>query len=131
MAMDCMGNCTKCGTHIESTGGYCQNCYDIHVKMPPVKEWAVRIVPINGPQYVPGTVRVPEPAATPQPAPTGNGVEILPLVIADLNARAEMGEKKYGTRLKAHNGRDALMDAYQEALDLCMYLRQKIEEAKP
>lgn len=28
----------------------------------------------------------------------------------------------------AHNGRDALVDAYQEALDLTMYLRQAIEE---
>jgi hypothetical protein len=27
-----------------------------------------------------------------------------------------------------NNGRDSLMDAYQEALDLVMYLRQAIEE---
>jgi hypothetical protein len=30
--------------------------------------------------------------------------------------------------LRAHNGRDALVDAYQEALDLCVYLRQVIQE---
>jgi hypothetical protein len=39
-----------------------------------------------------------------------------------------MGRRKYGTALEANNGRDALMDAYQEALDLAMYLRQAIAE---
>jgi len=36
--------------------------------------------------------------------------------------------QKYGTYLQTHNGRDALWDAYQEAMDLCMYLRQAILE---
>lgn len=36
--------------------------------------------------------------------------------------------RKYGTYLQAFNGRNSLRDAYDEALDLCMYLRQKIEE---
>lgn len=39
-----------------------------------------------------------------------------------------MGLKKYGTVLQPNNGRDALVDAYQEALDLVVYLRQRIEE---
>ena len=43
-------------------------------------------------------------------------------------ARAEAGQKKYGTMLRVHNGRDPLWDAYQEALDLSMYLRQAILE---
>jgi len=64
----------------------------------------------------------------PEPAPTGNGIPITPLVIEDLKRRSEAGEKKYGTVLRAHNGRDCLVDAYQEALDLCQYLRQRIEE---
>lgn len=63
-----------------------------------------------------------------QPAPIKGAVRILDLVLADLSERAETGKKKYGTYLEANNGRDALWDAYQEALDLCMYLRQKIEE---
>lgn len=67
-------------------------------------------------------------AATPQPAPTGNGAPVLELVIADLQARSEMGRAKYGTVLRAGNGRDALMDAYQEALDQAMYLRQALTE---
>ncbi len=45
-------------------------------------------------------------------------------VIADIEARKEIGLKRYGTLLQAFNGRDALLDAYQEALDLCQYLRQ-------
>lgn len=50
--------------------------------------------------------------------------EVLPYVVADLGARADFGFKKYGTLLQAYNGRDALYDAYQEALDAIMYLGQ-------
>jgi len=46
----------------------------------------------------------------------------------DMRLRKEAGFLKYGTLLKSHNGRDALMDAYQEAIDLCMYLRQAMAE---
>jgi hypothetical protein len=75
-------------------------------------------------------MNVENDAARPQPPPTGNGTPILELVAADLRARSEVGTRKYGTILRANNGRDALMDAYQEALDLCMYLRQAIEERR-
>lgn len=54
--------------------------------------------------------------------------EILPLVIQDMKHRGEIGRKKYGQPLTANNGRDALRDAYEEAMDLCQYLRQAIEE---
>jgi hypothetical protein len=64
----------------------------------------------------------------PPPVPRSGAPYIVDQVIADLAARAAMGERKYGVRLQAHNGRDALMDAYQEALDLCCYLRQAIKE---
>lgn len=68
-------------------------------------------------------------AARPQPPPIPHdGVRIVDLVLQDLRDRAESGKLKYGTYLQPHNGRNALMDAYQEALDLAMYLRQKIEE---
>lgn len=49
-------------------------------------------------------------------------------VVADIEARKEIGLQRYGTLLQAFNGRDALLDAYQEALDLCQYLRQVNEE---
>ena len=54
--------------------------------------------------------------------------EVLPLVLADLQARIAKGERDYGEPLTRHNGRDALWDAYEEALDLCLYLRQAIDE---
>ena len=64
-----------------------------------------------------------------EPAPIPNGNRpIVELVVEDFMARSDMGLAKYGTRLQPFNGRDALMDAYQEAIDLVMYLRQAIEE---
>lgn len=64
-----------------------------------------------------------------QPAPVhNNNRPIWSLVIEDMEARNRLGIERYGTPLQAHNGRDALVDAYQEALDLVVYLRQAIEE---
>jgi len=71
-----------------------------------------------------------DPATAKQPDPKGKGDPILGMVLADLTNRALEGNKKYGEPLKAHNGRNALWDAYQEALDLAMYLRQAIEEQR-
>jgi hypothetical protein len=56
------------------------------------------------------------------------GREIVPLVVADLKARRELGVSRYGVPLTAGNGRDGLVDAYEEALDLCCHLRQVLEE---
>lgn len=67
-------------------------------------------------------------ADKPEPAPKPGATDIAPLVIADIEARVTAGKAKYGTVLQSFNGRDALMDAYQEAIDLVMYLRQAIEE---
>lgn len=70
-----------------------------------------------------------------QPAPAPNdGPSMHDLVIADMASRKEFGLRKYQSLLQAHNGRDALQDAYEESLDLVVYLRQEIEErrhAKP
>lgn len=66
----------------------------------------------------------------PQPQPTGAGVPVWDLVIMDMIARDQAGQAKYGTPLRTNNGRDALIDAYQEALDLAVYLRQAIEERR-
>lgn len=67
-------------------------------------------------------------AAIEEPAPTPGRVDIGDLVLDDIQARIDLGYERYGTKLQAHNGRDALMDAYQEAIDLVMYLRQMIAE---
>lgn len=53
------------------------------------------------------------------------------LLIADMRERHRIGCERYGTPLQANNGRDALVDAYQEALDLCAYLKQASIEGVP
>jgi len=69
--------------------------------------------------------------ACPQPDPVQNNEQpVWDLVIADMKARDIVGRKRYGTPLQPLNGRDALQDAYEEALDLAVYLRQEIEERK-
>lgn len=70
-----------------------------------------------------------EPTIVDQPPPTRNdGPVVWDLVMADMRERDAVGRARYGTPLQPHNGRDALVDAYQECLDLCVYLRQVIYE---
>jgi hypothetical protein len=78
-----------------------------------------------------------------QPRPTGReteetdvgrkAIEFLayighPEIAKDHEKRIDWGEKKYGQRLRTFNGRDALLDAYQEVLDFLSYLMQAIME---
>lgn len=65
----------------------------------------------------------PPPIHTDTPA-------VWDLVIADMHERDRVGAERYGTRLQVENGRDSLVDAYQESLDLVAYLRQEIERRK-
>lgn len=62
------------------------------------------------------------------PQQDSNSVAIWPLVIKDMGSRDDFGRKKYGQPLVHNDGRDTLVDAYQEALDLCVYLRKLIYE---
>jgi hypothetical protein len=69
------------------------------------------------------------PATHPHSMPEkNNGTVVLDFVLKDFIDRAELGKTRYGTYLETNNGRDALVDAYQEAMDLVMYLRQAILE---
>lgn len=70
----------------------------------------------------------PEEAVRQQGQPKGIDVDITELTIRDLKERSRVGEKKYGEVLKPFNGRDSLIDAYQEILDLACYIRQLIYE---
>ncbi len=84
-------------------------------------------------------------AAVAEPKPTGDGAVVLDAVIQqlgnltgssiipylafaplrdDLQARAEVGLKKYGTKLRVNNGRKAAVDVYQEVMDGMMYAMQ-------
>ncbi len=82
-------------------------------------------------------------AAASQPIPTGDGIDVavvaaerlkalgLDEIAEDIEARIRLGERKYGTRLKAFNGRSAEMDLYQEILDSLNYAQQCDIENKP
>ena len=83
----------------------------------------------------------------PQPMPIGgSGPDIWGLVIADVRPRYgklwssivldmadrnDMGRSKYGQTLRAGDGRDHLIDEYQESLDCVVYIMQQIEEVGP
>jgi hypothetical protein len=70
----------------------------------------------------------PEHEEQPMPVPQMNVDSIQSLVRKDLEERERVGVQRYGTPLQAGNGRDALRDAYEEALDLACYLKQAIVE---
>ena len=64
-----------------------------------------------------------------QPLPVVNDREyVQTAVIRDFEARTAVGIERYGTGLQPFNGRDALRDAYEEALDLAVYLKQCLIE---
>ena len=64
-----------------------------------------------------------------QAAPEKNGLPaVWELVLADMAARDADGRRKYGVPLQPFNGRDPLVDAYQECLDQSVYLRSAIYE---
>ena len=56
------------------------------------------------------------------------GPDVINLVKEDLELRAQKGLETYGKRLQPHNGRNAMIDAYQEALDLGVYFKQRLIE---
>jgi len=65
----------------------------------------------------------------PEPAPVKNNhPAVWDLVLADMKERDSIGKEKYNTRLQPFNGRDPLIDLYQEILDAAVYIRQIIYE---
>lgn len=64
-----------------------------------------------------------------QPDPIKNErAAIWPMVIKDMQERDKFGREKYGTPLQPLNGRNPLVDSYEEILDLCVYMKQCQEE---
>lgn len=55
------------------------------------------------------------------------GTQLKPLVI-DILARQYKGLETYGVPLQPFNGRNSLIDCYQELLDALVYLECKIRE---
>lgn len=72
---------------------------------------------------MPTNLNAPEPMPHP-----GVGRDIWSLVVEDMKSRDQLGFEKYKQRLQIHDGRNHLVDAYQECLDQAVYLRQEIEE---
>lgn len=70
------------------------------------------------------------PLVSEQVAPTPTKGDCWLLILKDMEDRRTHGIEKYGIPVQPFNGRDPLVDAYQEALDLVVYLRQVIEERK-
>ena len=66
-----------------------------------------------------------------QPPPQDGEGDMWMEVIEDMHQRRSTGIMRYGTPLQAYNGRDPLVDAYQEALDLVVYLKQALIERGP
>lgn len=58
----------------------------------------------------------------------GISESVIPLVLADMRDRDAVGRQRYGTPLTSGNGRDHLVDAYQEMLDGCVYLMNELDE---
>ena len=58
-------------------------------------------------------------------------MDIAKMVQEDIEARAQLGEKKYGGRLEVgsrNNMISPLQNAYEEVSDLALYLKQELLE---
>lgn len=49
-------------------------------------------------------------------------------VVADMRERDRTGREEYGRPLRPFDGRSGLRDAYEESLDLAVYLRKTLDE---
>lgn len=68
---------------------------------------------------------------TEQPAPMPGRESVTDWLIERLKERREHGRATYGRELETFNGRDVGRDAWEEALDLLVYLsQQRMEQAE-
>jgi hypothetical protein len=65
---------------------------------------------------------------TEQPLPVAGHADVFPALIADIQAREQRGIATYGRTLQTQNGRDALLDLYDELLDAAVYAKQLLME---
>ena len=54
--------------------------------------------------------------------------DLVSCVLADMRERDAVGRERYGTPLTSGNGRNHLVDGYQECLDACVYLANELDE---
>lgn len=111
--------CKNCGDNYPSVLMHCYNCQRSN-------EGSIDNDVQDGPY--PGA-KTAGPAVSNEPKPTESGTKaVWETVIADMQERDASGLRKYGTRLRPFNGRDSMVDAYQEGLDLVVYMRAKLIE---
>lgn len=71
---------------------------------------------------------IPETGSREQPMPVAGGTVVEPVARVTFNqmltSRTERGIQTYGMPLTTDNGRDAVQDALEEAIDLWQYLTQ-------
>ncbi len=72
-----------------------------------------------------GDTRDPE---TDQPAPKPGGYPVQAVLIEAIRQRMEFGLKKYGRPLETDNGRDPLLDMWEEMMDMISYFTQYVLE---
>jgi hypothetical protein len=58
----------------------------------------------------------------------GSRPELIESVLLDMRERDTLGRERYGKPLTSGNGRDHLIDAYQECLDASVYLANELDE---
>lgn len=66
----------------------------------------------------------------PEPMPERGDKIVVDELIKDIQDRKQFGFGKYGTYLMANNGRNALVDMYQELLDALIYCKQILIETE-
>lgn len=69
-------------------------------------------------------MKKPTPVFVAQPLPKPGKENVTERLIEHIQARAAKGLETYGRPLEAFNGRDPVLDALDEALDLAQYLMQ-------
>jgi len=65
-----------------------------------------------------------------QPQPHGMGLPVGERLIELIRERTKLGIEKYGEPLTTHNGRDPMLDALQESIDLNQCLMQALMETE-
>ena len=65
-----------------------------------------------------------------QTPPKPSDGDVWKLVMQDMESRRLFGIARYGVPVQVGNGRDPLVDLYQELLDACVYIRQEIEQRR-
>lgn len=129
------GDCRECGREIALVWSKTEDCFVMRAH-------GYRNLPYCGSSYCPGTGD--RPAGKPslktlvetmktrpgdQPLPTTNDQPYVQDQVKDyIERRKQVGISRYGTALQPFNGRDALVDAFEEAVDLVQYLAQVIIE---